>query len=104
MGPMATQRLVRLEVDWGENNFSTNHSPLFRATGLQEADYHDLPPPKWSAPRHGLNRRRTEMAIKKHRPEQAVAKLRQVGVLVSQGQSVAVAIRAVGMTEVTYYR
>ena len=49
----------------------------------------------------GLNRRRTEMASKKHRPEEAVAKLRQVDVLVSQGQSVAEAIRAIGVTEVT---
>src|SRR5918994_730276 len=52
----------------------------------------------------GLNQRRTEMASKKHRPEEAVAKLRQVDVLVSQGQAVAEAIRAVGVTEVTYYR
>src|SRR5215207_4061190 len=52
----------------------------------------------------GSNRRRTEMASKKHRPEEAVAKLRQVDVLVSQGQSVAEAIRAIGVTEVTYYR
>ena len=43
------------------------------------------------------------MASKKHRPEEAVAKLRQVDVLVSQGQSVAEAIRAIGVTEVTYY-
>ena len=42
------------------------------------------------------------MASKKHRPEEALAKLRQVDVLVSQGQSVAEAIRAVGVTEVTY--
>src|SRR3712207_1437430 len=52
----------------------------------------------------GSNRRRTEMASKKHRPEEAVAKLRQVDVLVSQGQTVAEAIRAIGVTEVTYYR
>ena len=44
------------------------------------------------------------MASKKHRPEEAVAKLRQVDVLVSQGRSVADAIRAIGVTEVTYYR
>ena len=44
------------------------------------------------------------MASKKHRPEEAVAKLRQVDVLVSQGRTVAEAIRAVGVTEVTYYR
>src|ERR671914_811523 len=52
----------------------------------------------------GLNRRRTEMAGKKHRPEQAVAKLRQLDVPVSRGQSVAEAIRAIGVTEVTYCR
>jgi cell division protein FtsB len=33
-----------------------------------------------------------------------VAKLRQVDVLTSQGQSVADAIRAIGVTEVTYCR
>ncbi len=44
------------------------------------------------------------MARVKHRPEEASAKLRQVDVLVSQGQSVAEAIRAIGVTEVTYYR
>jgi putative transposase len=44
------------------------------------------------------------MASKKHRPEEAVAKLRQADVLVSQGQSVAEAIRAIGVTEVTYHR
>ena len=44
------------------------------------------------------------MAGKKHRPEEAVAKLRQVDVLVSQGRAVAEAIRAIGVTEVTYYR
>src|ERR671912_2139253 len=52
----------------------------------------------------GSNRRRTEMAKKGHKPEEAVAKQRQVDVLVSQGRSVAEAIRAIGVTEVTYYR
>src|SRR3712207_5857628 len=52
----------------------------------------------------GLNRRRTEMASKQHRPEEAVAKLRQVDVPASQGQTVAEAIRAIGVTEVTSYR
>ena len=33
-----------------------------------------------------------------------MAKLRQVDVLVSQGQSVADAVRSIGVTEVTYYR
>jgi transposase-like protein len=41
---------------------------------------------------------------KRHKPEEIVAKLRQVDVLTSQGQSVASAVRAIGVTEVTYYR
>ncbi len=44
------------------------------------------------------------MTSKRHKPEEAAAKLRQVDVLVSQGRSVADAIRAIGVTEVTYYR
>ena len=44
------------------------------------------------------------MPRKRHEPEEIVAKLRQVDVLVSQGQSVAEAIRQIGVTEVTYYR
>ena len=43
------------------------------------------------------------MAKKGHKPEEIVAKLRQVDVLASQGRSVADAIRAIGVTEVTYY-
>jgi putative transposase len=44
------------------------------------------------------------MPRKRHKAEEIVAKLRQVDVLVSQGQSVADAIRQIGVTEVTYYR
>jgi len=44
------------------------------------------------------------MPKKRHKPEEIVAKLRQVDVLVSQGQAVADAIRQIGVTEVTYYR
>ena len=44
------------------------------------------------------------MARKRHKPEEIVAKLRQVDVLTSQGQSVSDAIRSIGVTEVTYYR
>jgi putative transposase len=44
------------------------------------------------------------MARKRHKPEEMVAKLRQVDVLVSQGQAVAEAIRAIGVTEIPYYR
>jgi transposase-like protein len=48
--------------------------------------------------------RRIEMPRKRHQPEEIVAKLRQVDVLVSQGQSVGDAVRQIGVTEVTYYR
>ena len=44
------------------------------------------------------------MPRKRHKPEEIVAKLRRVDILVSQGQSVADAVRAIGVTEVTYYR
>ena len=44
------------------------------------------------------------MSRRRHKPEEIVSKLRQGDVLVSQGQSVADAIRSIGVTEVTYYR
>jgi len=44
------------------------------------------------------------MPTKRHKPEEIVAKLRQVDVVTSQGRSVADAIRSIGVTEVTYYR
>jgi putative transposase len=44
------------------------------------------------------------MPRKRHKAEEIVAKLRQVDVLISQGQNVADAIRQIGVTEVTYYR
>ena len=44
------------------------------------------------------------MPKKRHKPEEIVAKLRQVDVLVAQGKAVADAIRTIGVTEVTYYR
>jgi putative transposase len=49
-------------------------------------------------------RRTDQMPTKRHKPEEIVAKLRQVDVLTSQGQSAADAIRSIGVTEVTYYR
>src|ERR1700716_415060 len=51
-----------------------------------------------------LTWRRTAMPRKRHKAEEIVAKLRQVDVLVSQGQSVADAVRQISVTEVTYYR
>ena len=44
------------------------------------------------------------MARKRFKPEEIVAKLRQVEVLQGQGMSAADAIRRIGVTEVTYYR
>jgi transposase-like protein len=44
------------------------------------------------------------MARKRHTAEEIVAKLRQVDVLSAPGRPIADAIRAIGVTEVTYYR
>ncbi len=44
------------------------------------------------------------MARKRHTAEEIVSKLRQVDVLIAQGRQVADAVRAIGVTEVTYYR
>lgn len=44
------------------------------------------------------------MSTKRHNPEEIVTKLRQVDVLVGQGKSGADPIRAVSITEQTYYR
>jgi hypothetical protein len=43
------------------------------------------------------------MPQKKHKPEEIVAKLRQVDVLLSQGRSVGEAVRSIGVTQFTYY-
>jgi putative transposase len=42
------------------------------------------------------------MSRKRHTAEEIVAKLRQVDVLMAQGRLVADAVRAIGVTEVTY--
>jgi putative transposase len=44
--------------------------------------------------------RRTDIPRKKYKPEEIVAKLRQVDVLVSQGSSMVDAIRQIGVSEV----
>ena len=44
------------------------------------------------------------MARKHHKPEEIVAKLRQVEVLLAQGKSAVEAVRTIGVTEQTYYR
>ena len=44
------------------------------------------------------------MPQKKHKPEEIVAKLRQVDVLLSQGRPVAEAIRSISVAAFTFYR
>ena len=44
------------------------------------------------------------MPRKVHGPEEFVAKLRQVEMLMTQDKSTADAVRAIGVTEATYYR
>ena len=44
------------------------------------------------------------MARRHHKPEEIVAKLRQVEVLTGQGKAVTEAVRAIGVSEPTYYR
>jgi hypothetical protein len=51
-----------------------------------------------------LTARSTAMARKRYKPEEIVSKLRQVEVLISHGQTMADAIRQIGVNEVTYYR
>src|SRR5262249_49414030 len=48
-----------------------------------------------------LTPRRTAMARKRYKPDETVAKLRQVDVLVSQGQNMVDAICQIGVGEVT---
>ena len=44
------------------------------------------------------------MSNRSYRPEEIVAKLRQVDVLHSQGSTIADAIHQIGVSEVTFYR
>jgi putative transposase len=45
-----------------------------------------------------------QMGSKRFKPEEIVAKLRQVEVLTVQGKSIAEASRAIGVSEQTYFR
>ena len=64
----------------------------------------DPPPLKWSDLRYVSDIKEDSNAKEAYKPEEIVAKLRQVDVLVSQGQVMADAIRQIGVSEVTYYR
>jgi transposase len=44
------------------------------------------------------------MARKRHKPEEIVAKLRQVDVLTGQGKSIAEAVKSIAVKETTYFR
>jgi putative transposase len=44
------------------------------------------------------------MARKRHKPEEIVAKLRQVDVLTGQGKTIAEAVKTIAVTETTYFR
>jgi transposase-like protein len=44
------------------------------------------------------------MSKKRYRPEEIIGKLREADVLISQGKKVVEVIKALGVTDVTYYR
>ena len=51
-----------------------------------------------------LDLKGVEMPRRKHSPEQILGKLREVEVALAQGETVALAVRQIGVTEQTYYR
>jgi transposase-like protein len=44
------------------------------------------------------------MGRKRHTPEEIIAKLREIEVRLSRGETTPIAVRAAGITEQTYYR
>jgi transposase len=44
------------------------------------------------------------MARKRHKPEEIIAKLCQVDVLTGQGRSISEAVKTIAVTETTYFR
>ena len=44
------------------------------------------------------------MSRQRHTPEEIITKLRQVDVLVAQGQTIDAAARSIGVTQTTYHR
>ena len=51
-----------------------------------------------------LGRLEDQNAEKRHKPDEIVAKLRQVDVLTAQGRSIAEAVKTIAVTETTYFR
>jgi len=52
----------------------------------------------------GPNQRRKTMGVKRYRPEEIIAKLREAEVLLAQGMKVPEVAKAIGIHEITYYR
>src|SRR5690554_6146610 len=52
----------------------------------------------------GQSRRQVNMPRKRYSPEEIIYKLREVEILLSQGQTVQEAARQLGIAEQTYYR
>lgn len=50
---------------------------------------------EWTEPR---------MVRKRHKPEEIIAKLRQVDVLTGQGKPISEAVKTIAVTETTYFR
>jgi len=49
-------------------------------------------------------RKGTFHAVKKHKPEEIIGKLREVEIVLGQGETTAESCRRIGVTEQTYYR
>jgi putative transposase len=49
-------------------------------------------------------RRKRKMSQKRYRPEEIITKLREAEVLLGQGNRVPEVVKAIGISEVTYYR
>jgi len=48
--------------------------------------------------------RRKNISAKCYRPEEITSKLREADILIGQGKIVALAIKAIGDADITYYR
>jgi putative transposase len=60
--------------------------------------------PAQNGPETGKQVRRWKMPRKIYKPEEIIAKLRQVEILTSQGKTAIDAIRSIGVTDATFYR
>ena len=79
--------------------------PFFKKQAIP-ASSAGLPRETWSSLRYGFRAiwRVHECPQKKQKPEEIVAKLRHVDGLVSQGHSVAEAVRSISVTQFTYFK